>query len=63
MYKATRDFIDLKDKDFRYKEGDVYPRKGYKPSESRISELAGNHNLMRVPLIEKIEVKKADGEE
>lgn len=52
MYKVIKTFSDLKDKLHRYNEGDVYPREGYTPSESRIAELAGSTNRLGQPLIE-----------
>lgn len=62
-YKVIRFFHDLQDtvntkcgKIYHaYNVGDTYPRKGYKPSEDRIAELAGKDNKQGVPLIQIIE--------
>ena len=54
MYRALRWFRDLQDNNHFYAAGDVYPRSGLKVSKSRISELAGNKNKLRTPLIVKI---------
>lgn len=51
MYKVIVYFEDLQDKNHPYKVGDVYPRKGAKPSPERIDELATNKNIRGIPLI------------
>lgn len=60
MYKVIIYFEDLQDKNHPYKVGDVYPRKGAKPSAERIDELATNKNIRGIPLIkaEENETKK-----
>ena len=51
MFRVIRHFTDLQDKKHKYREGDVYPRKGFEPSEERIAELSGTSNKLGVPLI------------
>lgn len=50
-YIALTRFADLRDAKHIYKAGDVYPRLGYTPTDSRIAELAGSNNRMGFPLI------------
>lgn len=47
MFDDLQDFKDTKDGRVyrRYEPGDVYPRKGFCPSEERIAELAGEGNV------------------
>lgn len=61
MYKVLKMFDDLLDPVkptkagvvyHRYEAGDVYPRKGYNPSASRILELGTMQNRLGAPLIE-----------
>ena len=61
MYKVLKMFDDLLDPVKstkagvvyrRYEVGDVYPRKGYNPSASRILELGTAQNRLGAPLIE-----------
>ena len=59
MYKVIHTFKDLKDEAGKvYREGDTYPRKGYKPTEKRIAELLGKRNKIGAPLIKEIEASK-----
>lgn len=51
MYTVIRHFTDLQDNNHKYKEGNVYPREGYTPSESRISELSSSDNKQKTVLI------------
>ena len=51
MFKVVRFFNDLQDKEHAYNAGDIYPREGMTPSESRINELSGDANAQGVPLI------------
>lgn len=51
MYKVIVYFEDLQDKNYPYNKGDMYPRKGLKPSAERIEELATAKNLRGIPLI------------
>lgn len=44
MYKVIIGFFDKEDKLFEYFSGDVYPRKGYKPTQKRIKELSSKSN-------------------
>lgn len=62
-YKVIVYFNDLQDKNYPYKVGDVYPRKGVKPSEERIAELLSNKNKRGTALIEKIADTKETPEE
>lgn len=60
MYRVLKLFHDLEDftetKGGRiyqkYEEGDIFPRKGFEPSEGRIALLLSNDNAQGVPLIE-----------
>lgn len=52
VYKAFR---DLKDNNYIYKEGDIYPREGLKPSKKRIEELSSTKNKIGEQLIAKVE--------
>lgn len=51
MYKVIHHFTDLQDNNYKYTEGDNYPRQGYEPSEERIAELATDENRLKKPLI------------
>ena len=51
-YKVIKAFTDGQDNRYVYKEGDEYPREGYKPSKDRIKGLLGTDNKQGVPLIE-----------
>lgn len=51
MIRVIRGFFDLQDECYQYKEGDTYPRKGYKATDARIAELAGNKNKLGEALI------------
>lgn len=65
MYKVVKHFHDLLDSKktkggvmyHEYNVGDVYPRKGLKPSAERIEELAGKDNKQGTPLIQLVEEK------
>ena len=59
-YEVLHHFTDLKDDNFHYEGGDIYPRIGYTPSEDRIRELSGNDNRQHIPLIKAIKEKAAD---
>lgn len=59
MYRATRYFIDLKDGGHAYQKGDAFPFDGKEISPARLEELATAVNRLGVPLIEKVEEKKA----
>ena len=62
MYKVIKHFFDLEDKNFEYKEGQMFPRKGSKVSEDRIEELLSNRNKLRTPLIKEIKEQKKKSE-
>lgn len=51
MIRVIKEFFDLQDGCYQYKEGDTYPRKGYKATDARIAELAGNKNKLGEALI------------
>lgn len=67
MYKVVKGFYDLEDSKktktgtiyHAYEVGDVYPRKGLKPSKARIDELLGSDNKQNTPLIKLVEDEKA----
>lgn len=59
MYKVTAYFVDLKDNNYAYREGDTYPRKGLKADDARIAELSGSENKRGIPLIKKVDEKPA----
>ena len=54
MYKVLAMFTDLQDGGYKYDAGDTYPRKGYKPSEERIAELASSANKRGQAVIEEV---------
>lgn len=66
MFKVTKFFHDLQDKNHEYNVGDIYPREGLKPTPERIAELSGNENKQGQPLIAEVSepakkaAKKAD---
>ena len=57
-FRVIEDFTDLQDKRHEYKKGMTYPRKGYVPSEKRISELVNSKNKLGRAVIEPILVEK-----
>jgi hypothetical protein len=63
MFKVLVDFSDLKDKNHKYRKGDVYPRSGLKVTEARIGELSGRNNRRKTPLIAEVEDPKPKPEE
>lgn len=54
MYKVIKDFIDKKDNDHLYKEGEAYPREGYEASAERIDFLISDKNLTGSPVITEV---------
>lgn len=62
MYKVTKLFVDLEDKNYVYYPGDVYPREGLNVTDERIKELSGSENKRGEPLIELIEEHSGDTE-
>lgn len=59
-YTVVRHFTDLLDGNYKYVEGDVYPRKGYTPSEQRIMELSGTNNKQKTVLIKAVATESAE---
>lgn len=57
MYRVIVMFTDLKDGNHKYEVGDIYPRKGYKPSLVRVKELSTKENKRGIVLIEEVEEK------
>lgn len=55
-YTVIKAFTDLQDDGHKYSIGDIYPREGYEPTVSRITELSGSRNRQRTPLIEAVKV-------
>ena len=58
MYRVVKDFTDLQDDKHIYIAGDIYPRDGVEPSESRIAELGSTANIRGEVLIELVKEKK-----
>ena len=58
-YEVIQNFNDAQDNGHAYHEGDIYPRDGIAPSDSRILELMSSNNFMKVSLIQPY-VEKAD---
>lgn len=54
MYKVIKSFKDLKNNKHLYKVGDIYPVKGYEPTDVRIKELAEGKNQLKMIFIEEI---------
>lgn len=50
-YTAIEYFTDNYDNGYAYNVGDVYPRQGYEPSESRINALSSGNNVRKRPVI------------
>lgn len=55
QYKVINYFTDLKDNNFAYNVGDIFPREGLVVGEDRIAELSGSNNLQKKPLIKAVE--------
>lgn len=53
-----RPWVDLQDNNYKYKQGDIYPREGLEVSEERIKELSTINNKLGEILIQKIENKE-----
>lgn len=58
MWRVIRDFYDLQDGSHFYRVGDTFPRAGKVVSDDRLEFLASDKNLLRTPVIEKVQVKK-----
>lgn len=54
MYIVIRNFCDLQDGNHLYREGDEFPRHGFKVSEERLNELATTNNATHTALIKKV---------
>lgn len=54
-YRALVTFTDLQDGNYKYSEGDTYPRAGYDPPVIRVAELLSNKNRRGMPVIESVE--------
>lgn len=52
-WNDTQD-IDKDGKEYYYKKGDTYPRKGYEPTPERIAYLLGSKNPANEPLIKEV---------
>lgn len=52
MFVVIREFVDLKDDNYLYRIGDIYPRKGKKATKARCKELSSHENKVGKPLIE-----------
>lgn len=50
-----RPWVDLQDNNYKYKQGDIYPREGLEVSEERIKELSTIKNKLGEVLIQKVE--------
>lgn len=48
VYKTTKVLRDRTDKNFLYKEGQVFPREGHKVPEKRLNELVKEGHLVKV---------------
>lgn len=59
MYKVIVKFTDLKDNNYAYAVGDVFPRTGVEASKERLTELSTSANRRGFPLIEKVEEAEA----
>ena len=59
-YEVIEYFEDLLDNRRKYFHGDVYPRRGLKPTAERLEELSTDRNCRGVPLIR--EEQKEDNE-
>lgn len=54
MYKVIKRFKDLKNNNHIYKVGDMYPIKGYEPTDERIAELSTKKNKSGFILIKEL---------
>ena len=57
MYRVIKSFTDLKDNNYAYYVGDIFPHNGVEVGAERIAELASDKNRLGVPLIEEIAEK------
>lgn len=61
MYRVIAFFTDLKDRDYPYNVGDIFPRPGLEVKQERYAELSGSDNKRGIPLIEPVEEKAGAG--
>lgn len=57
-YRVIHKFVDLCDKHYIYRPGDIFPRDGVDVSAERIVELASVNNKMKKPVIEMVPGEK-----
>ena len=62
MYTVIKHFTDLQDNNYKYVEGDTYPREGYTPTKERIAELASDKNKQKTALIKAINEESSEVE-
>ena len=60
VYKVIRPFIDSQDDNYRYNQGDIYPRNGFVVEKERINELKGDKNKSGLVLIKAERRKKEE---
>lgn len=63
MYRVISPFRDLKNNEYLYDVGDIYPVEGYKPTKARIKELAEGENPLNRVFIEEVEEAPETGED
>ncbi len=63
MYIVIEDFNDLEDNKYKYKKDDLYPNKKVEINNERIEALSSENNLLKKPLIKKIELNDASLEQ
>lgn len=63
MYRVISPFRDLKNNEYLYDVGDIYPVEGYKPTKARIKELAEGENPLNRVFIEEVEEAPGTGED
>lgn len=59
-YKVVHKFRDLKDNEYIYNVGDIYPRHGVTVSKERLNELKTNKNKIGIPLIKAERTKEGE---
>lgn len=62
-YVVIKAFKDLTDNNYRYEEGETFPRSGITPSKSRIKELSTTANKRGIPLIKEVEAQEGATED
>lgn len=61
-YEVTKDFTDLQDDRYIYREGDKFPRKG-RAKKARIEELIGKKNSRGEAVIQEVKSDEPDENE